>query len=70
MINFNTEKAQEDIELVGTEDLFENDELVLLKATYKPPYEKIVRTAVGIKDKNGDIVKLIQVDEKCYPRTK
>ncbi len=51
-------------ELVSVEDIFENDELVLMKATFKPSYDKIVRTSVGIKDETGDIVKIITVDEK------
>lgn len=51
-------------ELVSVEDIFENDELVLMKATFEPSYDKIVRTSVGIKDETGDIVKIITVDEK------
>lgn len=51
-------------ELVAVEDIFENDELVLMKATFKPSYDKIVRTSVGIKDETGDIFKIITVDEK------
>lgn len=51
-------------ELIGVEDIFENDELVLMKATFKPNYDKIVRTSVGIKDEKGDIVRIITVDEK------
>lgn len=51
-------------ELIEVEDIFENDELVLMKATFKPSYDKIVRTSVGIKDETGDIVKIITVDEK------
>lgn len=51
-------------ELVSVEDIFENDEIVLMKATFKPSYDKIVRTSVGIKDEKGDIVRIITVDEK------
>lgn len=51
-------------DLVAVEDVFENDEFVLMKATFKPSCDKIVRTSVGIKDETEDIVKIITVDEK------
>lgn len=50
--------------LIGVEDIFENDELVLMKATYEPNYNQVVRTAVGIKDENGDIIRIVNVNEK------
>lgn len=54
----------ENEELISVEDIFENEEFVLMKAIYKSDCDKISRTSVGIKDKNGDIVKIIDVDEK------
>lgn len=52
------------MELIDTEDIFENDEYVLIKATYKYKDIKTVITSVGIKDERGDIVKIIDIDEK------
>lgn len=53
-------------ELVRIEDIFENDTLVVMKATYKPVYDKVIRTSIGIKDSTGDIVKIATVDQKYY----
>lgn len=52
------------MELIDTEDIFENDEYVLIKATYKSKDVKTVITSVGIKDERGDIVRIIDIDEK------
>lgn len=52
-------------ELFDIEDIFENDEYVLIKATYKSKNGKSVITSVGIKDETGDIVKIVDVDENC-----
>ncbi|MGN1420434.1 MAG: hypothetical protein ACI4XC_02825 [Eubacterium sp.] len=52
-------------ELFDIEDIFENDEYVLIKATYKSENGKSVITSVGIKDETGDIVKIVDVDENC-----
>ena len=54
------------MELIDTEDIFENDEYVLIKATYKSNDIKTVITSVGIKDERGDIVKIIDIDEKYF----
>ena len=58
MADFNDE------ELTGVEDIFENDELVLMKATFIRNSETVVETAVGIKDTAGDIVRIITVNKK------
>lgn len=51
-------------ELLGIEDVFENDELVLMKATYQKNSFKIVEISVGLKDADGDIVRIVDVDKK------
>ncbi len=53
-------------ELVRIEDIFENDTLVVMKETYKPVYDKVIRTSIGIKDSTGNIVKIATVDQKYY----
>ena len=53
--------AQND-ELICIEDLFENDEYVLMKAIFITNNKSITKTSVGIKEKNGDIVKIVCVD--------
>ena len=60
MKNFNSE------ELIKIEDIFENDTLVVMKATYKPVYNRVIRTSIGIKDSTGDIVKIATIDQKYY----
>ncbi len=49
-------------ELIGTQDIFENDEIVLIKATFIINSETVIETAVGIKDSSGDIVKIVTVN--------
>ncbi|MDE5985405.1 MAG: hypothetical protein K2H13_09145 [Eubacterium sp.] len=51
-------------ELLGVEDIFENDEFVLMKATYQRNSFKIAELSVGLKDDNGDIIRIIDVDTK------
>lgn len=58
-----------DEELIDTEDLFEIDELVLMKATYKLKSFNIEKFAVGIKDEDGDIVNIIELTEKIKQQT-
>lgn len=53
-------------ELVDIKDVFENDEIVLMKARYNPGYEMVERTSVGVKDEKGDIVKIIDIDERYF----
>ncbi len=48
-------------ELIKTEDIFENDDLVLIKATFIRNSETVIDTSVGIKDDAGDIVKIVTV---------
>ncbi len=49
-------------ELIYIEDLFENDEYVLMKGIFIINNKSITKTSVGIKEKNGDIVKIVCVD--------
>lgn len=49
-------------ELICIEDLFENDEYVLMKGIFMIDNRNITKTSVGIKEKNGDIGKIICVD--------
>ena len=53
-----------DEELIDTEDIFENEEVVLMKSTFKSKFFSIQKLAVGVKNENGDIVKIIDVSEK------
>ncbi len=50
-------------ELIKTEDVFENDELVVIKATFVRNSVTVIDTAVGIKDSSGDIVKIVTVKQ-------
>ncbi len=54
----------ENEELMDVEDIFENDELVIMKATFIRNSVTVIDTAVGIKDSLGDIVRIITVDKK------
>lgn len=56
----------ENEELVSIENIFENNDYVLMQATYVPKPQKIIRTSVGIKDEKGDIIEIIDVDEKHF----
>lgn len=53
-------------ELISVEELYDNDELVLMKSTFDYSYFKVVQTDIGIKDDTGDIVKIITVDSKIF----
>lgn len=53
-----------DKELISIEDIFENDELVLMKAVYKKGVFKISVLSVGFKDETGDIVRIVDVEER------
>ena len=53
-----------DEELIGTEDIFENDEVVLIKSTFKSKLFNIQKLEAGIKDNDGDIVRIIEISEK------
>lgn len=48
-------------ELENIEDLFENEEMVVTKATYTTGYARIVNLDVGVKDSEGDITEVITV---------
>ena len=53
-----------DEELIDTEDIFENDEVVLMKSTFKSKLFNTQKLAVGVKNENGDIVKIVEINEK------
>lgn len=53
-----------DKELISIEDIFENDELVLMKAVYKKGVFKISVLSVGFKDESGDIIRIVDVEER------
>lgn len=55
---------EEKKELISVEDIFENDELVLMKAIYKKNSLHIKVLSVGFKDESGDIVRIVDVDKK------
>lgn len=50
-------------ELIHIEDMFENDEYVLIKAIYIAENQRFTETSVGIKNQNGDIVNIVCVDK-------
>lgn len=56
-------------ELVDICDLFENDDVVIIKATYKTEDLIIERIEAGVKEPNGDVLKIIRISEK-YIKTK
>lgn len=49
-------------ELIQIEDIFENDEYVLMKAIFFAGNKGFTETSVGIKNKTGDIEKIVCVD--------
>lgn len=51
-------------ELISVEDIFENDELVLMKAIYKKNSFRISILSVGFKDESGDIIRIKDVEER------
>lgn len=50
-------------ELIQIDDVLENDEYVLIKAIYIAENQSFTEISVGIKDSNGDIVKIVCVDK-------
>lgn len=53
-----------EVELISVEELYENDELILMKSTFDYGDFKVIQTDVGNKDDAGDIVKIVTVDSK------
>ncbi|MDE6471249.1 MAG: hypothetical protein K2L19_09570 [Eubacterium sp.] len=51
-------------ELVSIEDIFENDELVVMKAIYIKNSFHISVLSVGFKDSSGDIIRIKDVVER------
>lgn len=54
-----------DAELIDTEDIYENDDVVLMKAMYKLQHFNLEVISAGVKDNNGDIVKIIELTQKA-----
>ena len=55
----------ENAELMNVEELFENDDVILLKSTFRFYGDiDVLNIDVGVKDKSGDIVRMITVDSK------
>lgn len=50
-------------ELIHIEDIFENNEYVLIKAIYIAENQSFTETSVGVKNRNGDIAKIVCVDK-------
>ena len=50
-------------ELIHIEDIFEDNEYVLIKAIYIAENQSFTETSVGIKNQNGDIVNIVCVDK-------
>lgn len=50
-------------ELIHIEDIFENNEYVLIKAIYIAENQSFTETSVGIKNRSGDIAKIVCVDK-------
>ena len=55
---------EENKELISVEDIFENDELVLMKAVYKKNSFEVSVLSVGFKVGSGDIVRVVDVEER------
>ena len=54
------------MKLLEVNNVFDNEELVLMKSTFDYGEFKVIQTDVGIKDDTGDIVKIITVDSKNF----
>lgn len=50
-------------ELIHIEDIFEDNEYVLIKAIYIAENQSFTETSVGIKNQNGDIVNIVCIDK-------
>jgi hypothetical protein len=54
-----------DEELVSVEDLYEDDDVVLMKSIYnKFPFSDILEYSVGLKNSDGDIEQIKTVGRK------
>lgn len=51
-------------ELISIEDILENDDYVLMKSTYKKNSFNISLLSLGFKDDSGDIVKIVDIEER------
>lgn len=54
----------EDCELLKVEELFEDDDLILMRSKFNDSGINIQCTDVGIKDESGDIERVVTVDSK------
>ncbi len=56
----------DNMELKSVDDVFENDEYVLMKSVFiAQSGETFTKTSIGIKDRDGDIEKIIDIDLSC-----
>lgn len=53
-------------EIISVDEIFENEELVVMHTVCGDDYFKFVKTDIGIKDSSGDISKIITVNAKPY----
>lgn len=49
------------MEIIDVEDLFENDDIVVIKSRFKLLTSEFEKIDIGIKDENNDIVEMINV---------
>lgn len=54
----------EDCELLKVEELFEDDDLILMRSKFNDSGINVQCTDVGIKDESGDIERVVTVDSK------
>lgn len=54
----------DEADLISIEELFENDEVVLMNSIYDYGYCKIVNTDVGVKNEAGEIASIVTVNSK------
>ena len=49
--------------LIDTEDIFENDEFVIIKAYFISAGKVETELSIGFKDGSGDIVEIVAIDK-------
>ncbi|MGN1123436.1 MAG: hypothetical protein ACI4RR_03765 [Eubacterium sp.] len=56
----------DEADLISVEELFENDEVILMNSTYDYGYCKIINTDVGVKTAIGEIASIVTVNSKIF----
>ena len=51
-------------EISSVEDIYEDDVIVLMKATFKSNFLDIERISAGVKNESGDIEKIVTITER------